>query len=322
MRAIYAAAKLCALTAPRFITEKFREHVSFRPKYGRGGSKTRSEDALTIGRITDHAFQQCIHSRTLPPENDHKRRYARNALLALRTAGVRPVRTQLPVQYGCVGTRLDGIGVCIRGGVQTIVVIELKTTGRDPSDVEPYNATCALLPTLHVIGLPNSERTSHDIQAEVGRLGFVSTYPRMARYRTVSAVVVASRTRATVRFVRHLTSEGPPVHDIFRRVTLTGPATPHRFQRLPPIRDGGGIVRDALKRDGLKVRTTGANIPKSASFVCTRDGDEIVCGLRTLWGTLSDAAKKRDEAAIRRAAKSRRAGIVFRDGSRWSLRMV
>jgi hypothetical protein len=306
----------------RFITEKFREHTAFRPRYGRGGSKTRSEDALTIGRITDHAFQQCVENRTVPPEGDSKRVYARNALLALDKAGVRPVRCQLPVQYGCVGTRLDGIGVAMRGGVPTITIIELKTTGRDPSDFGPYEATCSLLPKMHVIGLDNSEKTSHDIQAEVGRLGFVETYPALARYRTASVVVLASERRATVRFVSRLSTEGAPIRDIFRHVRLTGPSGSMQFQRLPCNRDGGGIVRRALKDAGMKVRTTGPRVPKGASFVCETEGVEIVCGLRTRWTSLSAPARKRDEEMIRRLARDRAAGIVYRDGSRWKLHRV
>lgn len=97
---IYAPPKGCMRlrVCVRFITEKFRQHVAFRPRYGRGGSKTRSEDALTIGRITDHAFQQCVDQKTIPAESDRRKVYARNALLALKAAGIRPVRTQLPVR--------------------------------------------------------------------------------------------------------------------------------------------------------------------------------------------------------------------------------
>ena len=307
-------------TARRFITEKFRQHTAFRPRYGRGGSKTRSDDALTIGRISDHAFQKCVETKTLPSQSDEKHRYARNALMALQAAGVRPVRTQLPVMYGCVGTRLDGIGVCIRGGVPTVVILELKTTGRDPSDAASYEAPCALLPTMHVIGLPNNEKTSHDIQAEIGRMGFASTYPAMGRYRTVSAVVLASAKRATVRFVSRLVSAGPPVPDIFRRITLIGLTAPHAFQRLPTPRNGGALVRRALKDAGMTVRTTG--VPKMASFVCVRNGEDIVCGLRTRWAALSAAARKRDEEAIRRSARNQPAGIVYRDGARWRFQQV
>lgn len=299
-----------------------RDDISFRPRYGRGGSKTRSEDALAIGRITDHEFQRCVETHSVPEQGDLKRAYARNALLALATAGVRPVRTQLPVRYGCVGTRLDGIGVSMRGGIPTIVVIELKTTGRDPSDVDSYEAVCALKPTLSHIQLPNNEKTSHDIQAEIGRLGFVETYPGLSMYRTVSAVVVASDSRAIVRFVSRLTSEGSSIRDIFRYVRLSGPSGPSRFQRLPSARDGGGLVRRALKEAGLSVRTTGDRIPRHASFICLRDGAEIVCGLRTRWSELSGPARKRDEDAIRRMARGRSAGIVYRDGGRWMLREV
>lgn len=258
----------------------------------------------------------------MPPNDDKKRVYARNALMALEKAGVRPVRCQLPVQYGCVGTRLDGIGVALRGGIPTIVIIELKTTGRDPTDSGPYEATCALLPKMHVIGLDNSEKTSHDIQAEVGRLGFVETYPSLSRYRTASVVVLASERRATVRFVSRLSSEGVSIRDIFRHVRLTGPSGSMQFQRLPCVRDGGGIVRRALKEAGLVVRTTGPRVPKSASFVCECDGVEIVCGLRTRWGSMSKPTQRRDEDAIRRTARDRAAGIVYRDGSRWKLHRV
>lgn len=249
-------------------------------------------------------------------------RYARNALLALKTAGIKPVRTQLPVQFGCVGTRLDGIGVCVRGGAVTIVILELKTTGRDPADTASYEAVCSLLPTLHSIGLPNSEKSSHDIQAELGRLGFSATYPAMSMYRTVSAVVLASETRATVRFVDRLVSRGAPIVDIFRRITLRGPASTHLFQRLPTAQNGGLLVRKALLAAGMKVRTTGPTVPKAASFVCIRDGKEIVCGLRTRFLALSPSARKRDEDTIKRCARSRPAGIVYRDGSRWCFREV
>lgn len=320
---IYARVALCSSDgAPRFITEKFRQHVAFRPRYGRGGSKTRSEDALTIGRKTDHAFQKCVDAGTIPAEGDRSKVYARNALLALKAAGVRPVRTQLPVRFGCVGTRLDGIGVMVRNGAPVVVILELKTTGRDPTDAESYDAVCSLLPTLHIIGLANSERTSHDIQAEVGRLGFIDSYPALARFRTVSAVVLASERRATVRFVDRLSSEGPPIREIFQHVRLTGPSGSQRFQRLPSVRDGGGIIRRALKEAGLVVKTTGPRVPKSASFICASDGAEIVCGLRVRWTSLSGPARKRDEDAIRRTARDRPAGIVFRDGNRWKLHRV
>jgi hypothetical protein len=225
-------------------------------------------------------------------------------------------------RFGCVGTRLDGIGVAIRGGVPTIVVLELKTTGRDPADADSYTATCALLPTLHVIGLPNCEKTSHDIQAEVGRLGFTASYPGLARYRTTSAVIIASERRAVVRFVSRLSSDGLPIRDIFQHVQLTGPSGSQRFQRLPSVRDGGSIVRRALKDAGLVVRTTGPSVPKGSSFVCVCAGTEIVCGLRTRWATMSAPAKRRDEEAIRRLARDRPSGIVYRDGNRWKLHRV
>ena len=124
---IYVSVRMRKSDAPQVHYRKVSRTYRVSPRYGRGGSKTRSEDALTIGRITDHTFQQCVERKTLPPEVQ-KRACARNALLALEKAGVRPVRCQLPVQYGCVGTRLDGIGVAVRKE-PTIVIIELKTTG-------------------------------------------------------------------------------------------------------------------------------------------------------------------------------------------------
>lgn len=117
-----------------------------------------------VGRATDRCFQDAVESGRVPARTE-KTAFAVNALAALRGTGIRPVRTQFAVSYGTVGTRLDGIGVCIRHGQPYIVVIELKTTGRDPADNRAYDCPCSLLPELHLLGLPNTERTAHNIQA-------------------------------------------------------------------------------------------------------------------------------------------------------------
>lgn len=82
-----------------------------------------------MGRVTDLCFQEAVETGRVPARTE-RNALAVNALAALRVTGIRPVRTQMPVLYGNVGTRLDGIGVCVRNGMTHIVIIELKTTGR------------------------------------------------------------------------------------------------------------------------------------------------------------------------------------------------
>lgn len=148
----------------RFIGEILRGATPFRPRFGKASSSRRGESALVVGRATDRCFQDAVESGRVPVRTE-KTAFAVNALAALRGTGIRPVRTQFAVSYGTVGTRLDGIGVCIRHGQPYIVVIELKTTGRDPADNRAYDCPCSLLPELHLLGLPNTERTAHNIQA-------------------------------------------------------------------------------------------------------------------------------------------------------------
>ena len=172
---------------PRFIGEILRGATPFRPRFGRASSSRRGESALVIGRATDRCFQEAIETGRVPARTD-RTTFAVNALSALRGTGIRSVRTQFPVMHGTVGTRLDGIGVCTRHGQTYIVIIELKTTGRDPADNRAYDCPCSLLPDLHLLGLPNTERTAHSIQAEFGRIAFVSSYSSRCAIRAADRV--------------------------------------------------------------------------------------------------------------------------------------
>lgn len=274
------------------------------------------------------------------PVRTDRNALAINALSALRGTGIRSVRTQFPVMYGTVGTRLDGIGVCNRHGQTYIVIIELKTTGRDPADNRAYDCPCSLLPELHLLGLPNTERTAHSIQvrpdppvplwwtridfpqAEFGRIAFVNSYPSMARWPTVSAVVVTSANRAVVRFVPRIVSGRNRLEDIFRSHSVTGPPPRSGFSALPTARDGGGIVRRHLQQQGFRLISSRARVPPGASFICTRADSTIVCGLRPRFKEQSAKAREADETSIRRHAKGNPAAVVYRQGSKWVLHRV
>ena len=55
-----------------------------------------------VGRATDRCFQEAVETGRMPARTE-KTAFAVNALTALRGAGIRPIRTQFPVQYGTVG---------------------------------------------------------------------------------------------------------------------------------------------------------------------------------------------------------------------------
>ena len=306
---------------PRFIGEILRGATPFRPRFGRASSSRRGESALVIGRATDRCFQEAIETGRVPARTD-RTTFAVNALSALRGTGVRSVRTQFPVMHGTVGTRLDGIGVCTRHGQTYIVIIELKTTGRDPADNRAYDCPCSLLPDLHLLGLPNTERTAHSIQAEFGRIAFVSSYPSLARWPTVSAVVLASSTRAVVRFVPRIVSGRNRLEDIFRSHAVTGPPPRSGFSALPTARDGGSIVRRHMQQQGFRIISSRARVPAGASFICTAGGMTIVCGLRPRFKAQGAKAREAEEASIRRHSKGSPAAVVYRAGTKWLLHRV
>lgn len=156
-------------------------------------------------------------------------------------------------------------------------------------------------------------------QAEFGRIAFVNSYPSLSAWPTVSAVVVASASRAVVRYMPRIVTCRNRLEDIFRTHTVTGPPPRSGFVPLPTAADGGGIIRRHLQKQGFRVISSKARTPPGASFIGTAGGLTIACGLRPRFKEQGAKAREHDEAAIRRHAKGSPAAIVYREGSKWLL---
>lgn len=198
-----------------------------------------------------------------------KTAHAYHAMKALRAFGIKTIQTQVPVRLGKIVSRLDGLGTYIRNGVPTIAVIELKTTGRCLNNDAAYNATCRNKPHLDVLGIPNTEKNSHDIQAEFGRLAFNNCYgTALGNPRVRSVVVIANEKEGGVREVSPIvTKAGKSLGSIFSTSVITPLLKINAFSALPKAVNGGALIRAALVKLGYQRIKGGKGVPAGVSFV-------------------------------------------------------
>lgn len=299
-----------------------RAGCEFRPR--KRSSRAKSADALSLGRIADTIFQRAVDASRRPTGTSTGAKCASQAFSALSKLGVRVLRTQVPVQLGKLGTRLDGLGVSTVNGREVIVVIELKTTSGDPHDLDSYTSVCRFRPVLERVGLSNNEQTVHDLQAEFGRSALQHTYPSTMRYPVYSAVVRVSATTGTARFVsRFRCRDGSSLESVFKTtsVPVSAPTSVEAFQRFPVAGAGRKTLSASLKRLGwTRVISSGPSVPRGASCILVNNsGFRLIAGLRPRWHLLDASGRTSDENRIKRAGGT---GIIFCKDGRWHVRVV
>ena len=118
-------------------------------------------------------FTRHVNGQQLHDPRAAKHRRLGHVLAALRRHGIRPVRAQLGAAMPdlFLKTNVDAVGVRATADGEEVVAIELKTTQHklDAHRAELYDQACSRQPVL-ANGMPNSERTHHNLQIGFGVL--------------------------------------------------------------------------------------------------------------------------------------------------------
>lgn len=295
-------------------------------RYSRGLKRVagKKQDPLKVGRLTDRLYQQCVEKNKRLDLTD-KTAHAYHAMRALRRFGIKSVQTQVPVALGKIVSRLDGLGLFLKHGKPTIVVIELKTTARILNDEAGYRALCRNKPRFDLLGLDNNEKNSHNIQADFGRIAFQRSYgSRFTGVPITSVVVIANSKEAGVREIPPVIgSDGRRLESILTTAEIEPLLRTAQFSALPTVIDGGGIIRSALRKLGYTaIKRSFRDIPPGASFVALKDGERTVIGIRPQYNEQSDAQKQEDQNLMRRIVKHNgkardKLGILHRHKGGW-----
>lgn len=297
-------------------------------RYYRGLKRVagKREDPLQVGRRADRLYQQCVKENkclALKPNTAH----AFHAMRALRRFGIKSVHTQTPVALGKIVSRLDGLGLFVKNGKPTIVVIELKTTARLLNDEVSYRTVCRNKPRFDLLGIENNEKNSHNIQADFGRIAFLRCYgSKFPNVPVTSVVVTANSKEAGVREIPPvMSSDGRRLETILSTSEIEPLLRMAQFSALPSVIDGGGLIRSALRKLGYTgIKKAARDVPTGSSFVAFKDDQRTVLGIRPQYNDQTDSEKAEDQRLLRRIVSRNgnpgdKLGIVYRHNRGWAI---
>ena len=250
-------------------------------------------------------------------------KWVRGIADALFKAGVEPLRTELPCHLASLRTCVDMVGMVVgkESGKPELCAVEFKTTGHTHADhALDYDSVCQRRSVLGGgLGLPNTEREAHRVQAAFGAAALKKTYDELGQIPISACVIVASRTSTACYNVKPIEAGRFEMASKLSSVVAKKAKDREKlssgrlFPPLPSAKTGGAAIRAALQTAGhKKVRRS-----QRASCLTTIGEIEFAVGVVEGWsGFTFNHQRMVTEEITEIAGETRRPALVVFDTRR------
>lgn len=266
-----------AIGITTFISQKLRGGGGFYDTGERAApTKRRQNRGMTIGRMIDVKFQECVAAASLAGMPVRMRSIFR----ILKQMNIQMLSTQVTVVDQSIGdgvkTRLDGLGYIKR--TRSFVILELKTTQRDyKSHLRNYKVACRRAPTMSN-GMANCEFNAHQLQTGFGMRAFSRMYKPKSSVEGLVIVNCSDGKSAFYSVGPAFTAPGAFAPSWTNPVLAT-PAQ-KRVGALAPVHHKDPTLVGILQNIGTLKRIT-ATPDKTAITVHFAATNPVVCGVLT-----------------------------------------